>query len=72
MSGLSDFDRQHLGDLLVDHERYTHYTAHLLRLIAKADYVNRQLLHRVYPAEVEAFEDWQSDAGRTTADARTD
>lgn len=58
-STISDFDRAHVGDLLVDERRYTNYSAHLLRLIARADGFNREALRRVYPDHVEAFEAWE-------------
>lgn len=34
------------------------YSAHLFRLIAKADQQNRALLAYVYPLHVEAYEAW--------------
>lgn len=34
------------------------FSADLLRLIAKADKENRELLRKVYPNHVKAYEDW--------------
>lgn len=45
-----------LADL--DAKQWNWYTCHLLRLIARADGINRRLLKTVYPAEVTAWERW--------------
>lgn len=34
------------------------FSAHLMRLIAKADSSNREQLRKVYPEHVKAYEDW--------------
>ncbi|HXH35239.1 MAG TPA: hypothetical protein VNJ54_12650 [Plantibacter sp.] len=56
---ISDFDRANLDSILVGHGDW--FTAHLLRLIAKADPVNRARLRAAFPAEVQAFESWRGD-----------
>lgn len=48
---LSDFDRENIGEVL---RTGTWFTAHLLRLVQKADVGNR----RCFPHEVAAFEAW--------------
>lgn len=55
---LSQWDRDNVGELLSD--RSTHFGAHLMRLIAKADFQQRATLALVYPEHVEAFERWQA------------
>jgi hypothetical protein len=57
MSGISDFDRAHIADILAGEGDW--FTAHLLRLIAKADAMNRAKLKFMYSEEVEAFEEWE-------------
>lgn len=57
MSGISEYDREHMADILAGHGDW--FTAHLLRLIAKADALNRAKLRSVYTEEVEAFEEWE-------------
>jgi hypothetical protein len=57
MSGISDYDREHIGDIVAGHGDW--FTAHLLRLIAKADAYNRAKLEFMYAEEVEAFEEWE-------------
>ena len=39
------------------------FSAQLFRLIAKADTLNRERIRRVFPAHVEAFEDWYYQRG---------
>lgn len=77
---LSQFDREHIDEILKDDngsgggERYSNFDARLIRLIAHADYHNRELLHRVYPDVVEAYTDWwhgQRGYADTTTTAQT-
>ncbi len=60
---LSDFDREHVGDILEDYPsrgpEFTNFSSHLLRLIKKADAEQRQVLRRVYPDHVDALEAWE-------------
>lgn len=51
-------DKLNVGDLLNDH-RETHFSAHLVRLIAKADAQQREVLRAAYPEHVAMFEAWQ-------------
>ena len=53
---LSEFDREHMADIITGEGDW--FTAHLLRLIAKADLNNRARLRLAYPEEVEAYEQW--------------
>lgn len=53
---LSEFDREHMTDIIAGDGDW--FTAHLLRLIHKADDENRALLRIVFPKEVEAHEHW--------------
>lgn len=54
---LSPFDLDHFEQLLIP-SWGTWYAAHLIRLLAKADVDNRNLLRLAYPEEVAAFERW--------------
>ena len=53
---ISKFDKENVGRILAGD--YDHFTALLLRLIAKSDSHNRRKLHIVYPDVVEAYENW--------------
>lgn len=53
---ISDFDREHIGDIVAGNGDW--FTAELLRLIAKADNNNRELLRKAFPEEVAAYEQW--------------
>lgn len=44
----------------------TWFTSHLLRLIAKADQQNRELLRRGFPYHVAAVERWRAGVGEFT------
>lgn len=44
----------------------TWFTSHLLRLIANADSVNRELLRLGFPDHVAAWERWQASVGEFT------
>lgn len=54
---LSDFDRQHMLEILSG-EVGSWFSADLMRLIAKADGDNKELLRQVFPDHVEAYEEW--------------
>lgn len=53
---ISDYDREHVRDLLMGHGDW--FTAQLLRLIAKADPENRVRLRHAFPEEVQLYEDY--------------
>lgn len=54
---VSPHDMAHMHDILVgDYGDW--FSAHLLRLIRKADLENRELLRSVYPDHVAAYEMW--------------
>ena len=55
---ISDYDRARLDDII--HGEGTWFTAHLLRLCAKADPVNLERIRTAFPDEVEAYEGWRS------------
>lgn len=55
---ISDYDREHIGEIIAG--RGDWFTAHLLRLIVKADAFNRVKLAEVFPEEVAAVEAWQA------------
>ena len=57
---LTNHDLAHFDQIMVD-KHGTWFSAHLVRLIRKADVVNREKLRQVFPAEVLAVELW--DAG---------
>lgn len=52
---LSEYDRQNFHHVMVAE---TWFTAHLLRLIAKADNENRERIRKGFPEEVAAYEWW--------------
>jgi len=53
---LSQFDRENIGEIVAGHG--TWFTAILIRLIARADAVNRARLAKAFPEEVEAYKKW--------------
>jgi hypothetical protein len=57
---ISEVEREAMDDIIADTHatKYNWFTCHLLRLIAKADFENRQKLRLAYPDEVKAFEQW--------------
>lgn len=50
---ISEYDKRNIGKIL--YGEGTWFSAHLIRLIAKADPHNRQLLQLVYPDHVKAY-----------------
>jgi hypothetical protein len=54
--GISEYDRTHVGMLVAGSGNW--FSAHLLRLIAKADAGNRERLRLGFPGHVAAFEAW--------------
>ena len=62
---LSEFDRLHIPAILKDRkgEKSDWFSAHLIRLIAKADQHNRERIRTAFPEHVAAFEDWQLGIG---------
>jgi hypothetical protein len=44
--------------LTFETQHASHFSAHLIRLIHKADGVNRNLIARAYPQHVEMFQEW--------------
>lgn len=58
----SEYDIEHIEEILFDgHGDW--FGAHLLRLIRKADAVNRELLRLVFPHHVAAYEAWYMKEG---------
>ena len=53
---MSEFDKANVGRILAGHGDW--FTAKLLRLIAKADLHNRELLWKGFPEEVATYENW--------------
>ncbi len=53
---LTNYDRTHVQEILRGEGSW--FIANLIRLIEKADKINREKLRSVYPEVVEAFEDW--------------
>lgn len=58
---ISEHDRTHVQEILVGSG--TWFNAQLLRLINKADEDNIELLRKVFPDVVEAYEDWYYSRG---------
>lgn len=54
---ISKFDRAHVGQLVAGKGDW--FTAHLLRLCAKADRENLERIRLGFPEVVEAFEEWR-------------
>ena len=54
---LSPFDRAHIGDIVAGHGSW--FTAHLIRLCAKADANNLERLRSAFPDVVDAYLDWR-------------
>ena len=57
---LSDYDCEHVGEIIEHPSDYTNFSAHLLRLIKKADTFQREVLRVVYPDHVEALIAWEA------------
>ncbi len=56
---MSEFDLENVGAIMKGNLRdASNFTAELLRLIAKADPINRARLRGAFPREVEAYEAW--------------
>lgn len=53
---VSDYDREKMGDIVAGHGDW--FSAHLFRLIAKADFENRAKLRLAFPEHVRAWEQW--------------
>ena len=58
MSGISNHDREHIADIIADRHG-DWFTAHLLRLIKKADSTNRAKLAILYHEEVQAVQEYE-------------
>lgn len=54
---ISDYDRDHIGEILAGHGSW--FTAELLRLIAKADFEHLAKLRLGFPDEVQTYLDWR-------------
>lgn len=53
---LSDYDKENIGYILAGHGDW--FSAKLLRLIAKADYENKEKLRREFPEHVKVYEEY--------------
>jgi len=53
---ISEYDKNNIGKILEG--QGTWFGACLIRLIAKADHENKELLRQIYPSYVEAYLDW--------------
>lgn len=53
---VSDHDRENIDRIMGGYGDW--FSARLIRLVAKADYQNRELLRQVFPDHVEAYEVW--------------
>ena len=53
---LSEFDRIHVLYVMREGDWFS---AHLLRLINKADHANREKIREIYPEHVAAWEAWR-------------
>ena len=55
---ISEWDREHMDEIIGGEGDW--FTAHLLRLMNKADAENRAILGILYPNEYMAFLEWKS------------
>lgn len=53
------WDVGHIGDFITSGTHYDHFSAHLFRLIRKADSHNRRRLRDAFPDHVAAYEAWE-------------
>ena len=53
---MTEHDMQNIDKIIQGYGSW--FTAHLIRLIAKADVYNRRMLRKAYPREVDAVESW--------------
>ena len=58
LSTMSNYDRQKIPEILAGEG--TWFGAHLLRLIAKADQNNIELIRKGFPDQVKAVEDYRT------------
>jgi predicted phage gp36 major capsid-like protein len=56
---LTNHDKANIGEIIADRHG-DWFTAHLLRLIKKADFENRARLSLIYPEEVQAVFEWEN------------
>jgi hypothetical protein len=49
-------------DVFCGYDQATNFGAQLFRLIAKADFENRERLREIFPSHVELYEKWQTSA----------
>lgn len=54
---ISDYDRAHIDDIMWGHGDW--FTAQLLRLCAKADWINLEKIRLGFPEVVECYEKWR-------------
>lgn len=58
-SDVHTFDLANVGDVIGKPERYTHWTAHLWRLMLRADTANLARLAAAFPKHFEVLQAWQ-------------
>lgn len=58
---IGEFDREHIGELLANERDYTHFSAHLLRLLVRCDDANLARFALVFPHHVIALQTWRMD-----------
>lgn len=56
-NGPSVYDKANMDNILAGYG--TWFSAHLFRLIAKADHLNKERLRLAFPDHVATFEEWQ-------------
>lgn len=59
--GLSDYDKEHIEDLIFGEGDW--FSAKLIRLCVKADGMNLERLRKGFPDHVEAYEAWKKGKG---------
>ena len=56
---VSDYDRAHVGEVLGDTKRYTHWTAKFWRLYHVSDPEHRAALANAAPEHASVYEAWE-------------
>lgn len=60
---ISDFDRNHIQEILDKPDDFDWFSAQVIRLASRADKGNLARLRNAFPEHVEAYEDWYYQRG---------
>lgn len=56
---VTDFDREHIKEIMRDNKGFDWFTARLLRLLVNTDLENREKIRSVFPDVVELYEQFK-------------